>query len=150
MVDIAVNGETRHLEVPTEMPLLWALRDVVGLTGTKFSCGAGLCGACTVLVDGAAVRSCVTPVGSVGAGKVTTIEGLSPDGHHRVQDAWVAEAVAQCGYCQPGQILTAVALLAKNPNPDDATIDTVFAASLCRCGTYVRIRRAVHRAAGAA
>ena len=91
MVDIAVNGETRHLDVPTEMPLLWALRDVIGLTGTKFSCGAGLCGACTVLVDGAAVRSCVIPVGSIGAGKVTTIEGLSPDGHHRVQDAWVAE-----------------------------------------------------------
>jgi aerobic-type carbon monoxide dehydrogenase small subunit (CoxS/CutS family) len=130
------------------MPLLWVLRDLIGLTGTKFSCGAGLCGACAVLIDGEAVRSCITPVSAVGGRAVTTIEGLSPDGTHPVQQAWLAEAAAQCGYCQAGQIMTAAALLSKTPQPSDAEIDATFADSLCRCGTYIRIRRAVHRAAG--
>jgi isoquinoline 1-oxidoreductase subunit alpha len=148
MAEIVVNGEAHHVDEPDDMPLLWVLRDVLGLLGTKYSCGAGLCGACTVLVGSDAVRSCVTPVGDVGGKTVTTIEGLSPDGRHPVQEAWIAENVAQCGYCQPGQILTAVALLSADAHPDDAHIDAAFARSLCRCGTYLRIRLAVHRAAG--
>ena len=129
------------------MPLLWVLRDLLGLTGTKFGCGAGLCAVCTVHLGGQAVRSCTTPVAAAVAVPVTTIEGLSADGSHRVQQAWRAEAVAQCGYCQPGQIMTAVALLQRTPNPSDADIDDAFRDCLCRCGTYPRIRRAVHRAA---
>ena len=148
MVEISVNGQQRRVDAPDDMPLLWVLRDLLDLRGTKYSCGAGLCGSCTVLLDGRAARSCVTPLADVGAQPVTTIEGLSPDGGHAVQQAWIAEAVAQCGYCQPGQILTAVALLAADPDPDDAQIDQAFGRSLCRCGTYLRIRKAVHRAAG--
>jgi isoquinoline 1-oxidoreductase alpha subunit len=132
------------------MPLLWILRDLLNLTGTKFGCGVGLCGACTVLVEGTATRSCSTPVSAIGDKAIITIEGLSPDGQQAVQKAWLAESVSQCGYCQAGQILTTVALLDKTPQPSDADIDSAFADTLCRCGTYQRIRKAVHRAAGAA
>jgi len=144
-----VNGAAHTLEAEPDMPLLWALRDLLNLTGTKFGCGIGLCGACTVLVDGVATRSCSTPLSTVGERPITTIEGLSPDGTHKVQQAWLAESVAQCGYCQVGQILTTVSLLNKTPQPTDTDIDTAFANTLCRCGTYQRIRKAVHRAAGA-
>jgi aerobic-type carbon monoxide dehydrogenase small subunit (CoxS/CutS family) len=130
------------------MPLLWVIRDAVGLTGTKFGCGLSQCGACTVHLDGEPVRSCVTPVSSVGARKVTTIEGLSPDSTHALQTAWVAEQVPQCGYCQSGQLMSAAALLAKKPKPSDADIDAAMSGNICRCGTYQRIRRAIHRAAG--
>jgi aerobic-type carbon monoxide dehydrogenase small subunit (CoxS/CutS family) len=129
------------------MPLLWVLRDVLGLTGTKFGCGAGLCGACTIHLDGVPARSCVTPVSSVGAKNVTTIEGLSTHRSHPLQRAWIAEEVPQCGYCQSGQLMAAAALLASNPTPSDADIDAALAGNLCRCGTYQRIRLAVHRAA---
>jgi len=129
------------------MPLLWVLRDVLGLTGTKFGCGMAQCGACTVHLDGQAVRSCVLPVSGVAGRMVTTIEGLSPDGSHPVQKAWVDADVVQCGYCQSGQIMSAVALLAENPAPSDADIDVALAGNICRCGTYQRIREAVHRAA---
>jgi aerobic-type carbon monoxide dehydrogenase small subunit (CoxS/CutS family) len=145
---LSVNGEEQPVEAEPEMPLLWALRDLLGLTGTKFSCGVGQCGACTVLADGVARRSCVTRVADAADLDITTIEGLSPDGTHPVQEAWLAEAVSQCGYCQPGQILTAVGLLNDNPDPSDDDIDAAFADVLCRCGTYLRIRRATHRAAG--
>jgi aerobic-type carbon monoxide dehydrogenase small subunit (CoxS/CutS family) len=145
---LMINGLAQTVDAEPSMPLLWALRDLLGLTGTKFSCGAGLCGACTVLIEGEAVRSCVTPVSAVADRAVTTIEGLSADGTHPVQQAWLAEAVAQCGYCQAGQIMTAAALLSKTPKPSDADIDAAFADTLCRCGTYTRIRRAVQRAAG--
>ncbi len=148
MYDVIINGTPHHLEVDGEMPLLWALRDVVGLTGTKFGCGKSLCGACTVHVDGAAVRSCTLPVSAVAGKHVTTIEGLSPDGSHPVQRAWVQLNVAQCGYCQAGQIMSAAALLAKaGPAPTEAAIDAALAGNLCRCGTYVRIRQAVALAA---
>jgi isoquinoline 1-oxidoreductase subunit alpha len=141
-----VNGKSRSVDVAPDTPLLWVLRDNLGLTGTKFGCGIAQCGACTVHLDGAAVRSCVTPV-SVAAGKrVTTIEGLSTNRSHRVQRAWIAEDVPQCGYCQPGQIMTAAALLAKTPRPSDADIDAAMT-NICRCGTYQRIRSAIHRAA---
>jgi len=130
------------------MPLLWVLRDVLGLTGTKFGCGMAQCGACTVHLDGQAVRSCVLPVSAVGERMVTTIEGLSPDGSHPVQKAWVDADVVQCGYCQPGQIMRAAYLLQRTPKPTDADIDEVMSENLCRCGTYQRIRRAIHRAAG--
>jgi aerobic-type carbon monoxide dehydrogenase small subunit (CoxS/CutS family) len=130
------------------MPLLWVLRDLLGLTGTKYSCGIAQCGACTVLVDGAPVRSCTTPVSAVAGKSVLTIEGLSKDNSHPVQRAWIAEEVPQCGFCQSGQILAAVALLANTPKPTDADIDKAMAPILCRCGTYLRIRRAIHRAAG--
>jgi isoquinoline 1-oxidoreductase subunit alpha len=141
-----VNGKRRSVDVAPDTPLLWVLRDNLGLTGTKFGCGIAQCGACTVHLDGAAVRSCVTPV-SVAAGKrVTTIEGLSANRSHRVQRAWIAEDVPQCGYCQPGQIMAAAALLAKTPQPSDADIDTAMT-NICRCGTYQRIRAAIHRAA---
>jgi aerobic-type carbon monoxide dehydrogenase small subunit (CoxS/CutS family) len=146
-VTVSINGESRTFPADPTMPLLWALRDLVGLRGTKYACGVGACGACTVLVDGAPVRSCSAPLSGVD-GQVTTIEGLSTDGSHPVQQAWLDEQVAQCGYCQPGQIMTAVALLAAHPQPTDHDIDTAFAGVLCRCGTYQRIRRAVHRAAG--
>jgi len=143
---LSVNGASREVDVPAEMPLLWVLRDTLGLTGTKFGCGMALCGACTVLLDGEATRSCVTPVSAVGTRTMTTIEGLSPAGDHPVQRAWIAEEVPQCGFCQSGQVMAAAALLAKNPRPSDADIDAAMT-NICRCGTYQRIRRAVHRAA---
>lgn len=144
-----VNGTPYTVDAPPDMPLLWVLRDQLNLTGTKFGCGVGLCGACTVLVDGVTHRSCSTPVSTVGTGAITTIEGLSPTGQHAVQQAWLFESVSQCGYCQAGQILTTVALLSQTPQPTDADIDAAFTNTLCRCGTYQRIRQAVHRAAGA-
>ena len=144
---LTVNGKTHEVDVPDSMPLLWVLRDVLGLTGTKFGCGVAQCGACTVLLDGQAVRSCVTPVRAVGTRAVTTIEGLSADGSHPVQRAWTELDVVQCGFCQPGQIMAAVALLNQKPRPTDADIDAALEGNLCRCGTYQRIRAAVHRAA---
>jgi aerobic-type carbon monoxide dehydrogenase small subunit (CoxS/CutS family) len=146
-IHLTVNGREHQVTVEPDMPLLWVLRDLLGLTGTKFGCGAGLCGACTVHLDGAAVRACQTPASSVGAQRVMTIEGLSADRSHPLQRAWIAEDVPQCGYCQSGQIMSAAALLAGNPSPSDADIDAALAGNLCRCGTYQRIRRAVHRAA---
>lgn len=144
-----VNGMLHELDVEPEMPLLWALRDELGITGPKYGCGIAFCGACTVHIDGAAVRSCSMPVGQV-KGAVTTIEGLgSPDALHAVQKAWVEHQVAQCGYCQSGQVMTAAALLATNPSPTDADIDTAMSGNLCRCGTYPRIREAVRSAAKA-
>lgn len=148
MIRLTVNGTEHELDVEDRMPLLWALRDVLGLTGTKFGCGISQCGACTVHVDGQPVRSCVTPMSSVEGSEVTTIEGLSEDGDHAVQVAWEEENVPQCGYCQAGQIMSAAALLASNASPSDADIDQAMSGNLCRCGTYVRIRRAVKRAAG--
>ena len=145
---LRVNGQSHDVAVSEDMPLLWVLRDVLGLTGTKFGCGMAQCGACTVHLGGGPVRSCVLPVGAVGDRPVTTIEGLSPDGSHPVQRAWVEEDVVQCGYCQPGQIMAAAALLKARPKPTDADIDAALSANLCRCGTYQRIRAAVHRAAG--
>jgi isoquinoline 1-oxidoreductase alpha subunit len=145
-----VNGQSREVDVEADMPLLWALRDELGITGPKYGCGIGFCGACTVQVDGRPVRSCVTPVGAV-QGPVTTIEGLggdSPGELHAVQKAWIEHQVAQCGYCQPGMMMAAAALLAATPQPDDRQIDDALAAHLCRCGTYPRIRQAVRSAAG--
>ncbi|MBV6418723.1 MAG: Isoquinoline 1-oxidoreductase subunit alpha [Steroidobacteraceae bacterium] len=147
MVTINVNGTDRTVDVESDTPLLWVLRDVIGLTGTKYGCGMALCGACTVHLDGKPVRSCTTPVGSIGAAKVTTIEGLSPDRSHPVQKAWIELDVPQCGYCQSGQIMSASALLAEKPQPTDADIDAAMSGNLCRCGTYQRIRAAIHRAA---
>jgi isoquinoline 1-oxidoreductase subunit alpha len=147
MVKLTINGKVHDVEVADDTPLLWVLRDTLGLTGTKYGCGMALCGACTVHIDGEPTRSCMTPV-SVAAGKsVTTIEGLSADRSHPVQQAWMELDVPQCGYCQSGQIMSAVALLKKNPQPTDGDIDTAMAGNLCRCGTYVRIRKAIHRAA---
>ena len=145
---LAVNRTSHTVNVPAEMPLLWVLRDTLGLTGTKFGCGIAQCGACTVLLDGEATRTCVTPVSTVGARQITTIEGLSKNGDHPVQRAWIAEDVPQCGYCQPGQIMTAASLLAFRPKPTDAEIDDAMSGNICRCGTYPRIRKAIHRAAG--
>ena len=145
---LRVNGQPHDVDVPGDMPLLWVLRDVLGLTGTKFGCGMAQCGACTVHVDDRAARSCVMPVSAVGDQSVTTIEGLSPDGGHPVQQAWVAEDVVQCGYCQPGQIMAAAALLKAKAKPTDEDIDRALSGNVCRCGTYGRIRAAVHRAAG--
>jgi aerobic-type carbon monoxide dehydrogenase small subunit (CoxS/CutS family) len=142
-----VNGSTHTIDVAPDTPLLWAIRDNIGLTGTKFGCGMALCGACTVQLDGQPTRSCVTPVSAVGTKKVTTIEGLSPEGNHPVQQAWIAEDVPQCGYCQSGQIMSATALLVKTPHPTDADIDAAMSGNICRCGTYQRIRAAIHRAA---
>src|SRR6266567_403552 len=145
MITITVNGKPHELDADPEMPLLWALRDLVGLTGTKYGCGEALCGACTVHLDGHAVRACVTPLSRVHGRQVTTIEGLSAAGDHPLQKAWVELGVPQCGYCQAGQIMTAAALLAANPQPSDADIDRSMAGNLCRCGTYVRISAAVKR-----
>ncbi|MFQ3582320.1 MAG: (2Fe-2S)-binding protein [Chloracidobacterium sp.] len=145
-ITVTVNGVKQACNAPADMPLLWVLRDVLGLTGTKYGCGAGLCGACTLHVDGVAVRACVFPLSGAEGKTVTTIEGLSPDGTHPVQVAWKLEDVAQCGYCQPGQIMAAAALLAKNPKPTDDDIANALAGNLCRCGTYQRIRAAVNRA----
>ena len=142
-----LNGKSTTVSVDPQMPLLWVLRDTLDLTGTKFGCGMALCGACTVHINGEAARSCTTPVSSVQGKKVTTIEGLSADGSHPVQKAWIAEDVPQCGYCQSGQIMSAVALLAKKPKPTDADIDDAMSGNICRFGTYQRIRRAIHRAA---
>jgi len=144
---LRVNGEDRKVEAAPETPLLWVLRDGVGLTGTKYGCGLGLCGACTVLLDGEAVRSCQTPVKDAVGHALVTIEGLSAGGGHAVQRAWAAEDVPQCGYCQSGQIVAAAALLARKPHPTDADIDAAMSGILCRCGTYNRIRRAIRRAA---
>jgi isoquinoline 1-oxidoreductase subunit alpha len=144
-ITLDVNGETRNVDVSPDTPLLWVLRDTLGLTGTKYSCGKALCGSCTVLVDGAPMRSCVTPVSAVAGGRITTIEGLSKNGDHPVQKAWIEDDVPQCGYCQPGQILVASALLERNSNPTDEEITTAMSGVLCRCGTYQRIRRAIRR-----
>ena len=145
---IRINGAERELDVDPDMPLLWALRDVLDLTGTKYGCGQALCGACTVHLGGEVVRSCVTPVRRAEGLDVTTIEGLSPDGSHPLQQAWVALGVPQCGFCQAGQIMTAAALLRATPHPSDDEIDRSLAGNLCRCGTYSRIRAAVKKAAG--
>jgi isoquinoline 1-oxidoreductase alpha subunit len=142
-----VNGSEREVDAPADMPLLWVLRDLMGLTGTKFGCGIAQCGACTVHIDGAPLRACITPVSAVAGKKITTIEGLSADGQHPVQQAWTELDVVQCGYCQSGQIMSAVALLAKIPTPTDTDIDQALSGNICRCGTYPRIRAAVHRAA---
>ena len=144
---LSVNGAEREVDAPDDMPLLWVLRDLMGLTGTKFGCDIAQCGACTVHVDGAPLRACVTPASAVAGKKITTIEGLSADGSHPVQKAWAELDVVQCGYCQSGQIMSAVALLAKVPSPTDTDIDQALSGNLCRCGTYQRIRAAVHRAA---
>jgi aerobic-type carbon monoxide dehydrogenase small subunit (CoxS/CutS family) len=142
-----VNGRRHDVEVSADMPLLWVLRDRLGLTGTKFGCGLGQCGACTVHIDGTATRACLTTAQAAAGKRITTIEGLSPGSSHPLQTAWVAEQVPQCGYCQSGQIMSAAALLAKTPRPTDAQIDAAMAGNICRCGTYQRIRRAIHRAA---
>jgi isoquinoline 1-oxidoreductase subunit alpha len=144
---LKVNGKEHEVAAPGEMPLLWVLRDLLGLTGTKFGCGMAQCGACTVHIDGSPVRSCVLPVSAVAGRSVTTIEGLSAAGLHPVQRAWIEEDVVQCGYCQSGQIMAAAALLKVKPKPTDADIDAALSGNLCRCGTYQRIRAAVHRAA---
>ena len=146
---LTVNGTDRDVTAPPDMPLLWALRDLLGLTGTKFGCGVAQCGACTVHLDGAPRRACVTPVSAAEGKKIVTIEGLSADGDHPVQRAWAELDVVQCGYCQSGQIMAAAALLAAKPDPTDADIDAALSGNICRCGTYQRVRAAVHRAAGA-
>ena len=149
-IHLLINNSPRDIEVAPDTPLLWVLRDKLNLTGTKYGCGMGLCGACTVHLDGQAVRACVTPVSSVGDRKITTIEGLSASSQHPVQLAWIAEQVPQCGYCQSGQIMSAAALLAKTPHPTDDQIDSAMGGNLCRCGVYQRIRRAIHSAANRA
>jgi len=150
MIELKINGETKSVEASPDTPLLWVLRDVLGMTGTKFGCGIAQCGACTVQLDGKSMRSCLLPIGSVGARAITTIEGIgaTPVGA-KVQKAWLELEVVQCGYCQSGQIMSAAALLANNPNPDDADIDAAMSGNICRCGTYVRIREAIKRAAKA-
>ena len=146
-ITLRINGQDKQVDVPEDMPLLWVLRDRLDLTGTKFGCGIGSCGACTVHLDGVAVRSCQTPAVAAAGKAITTIEGLSSDGSHPVQQAWIEAQVPQCGYCQSGQIMSAAALLATNPNPSDSDIDSAMSGNLCRCGTYQRIRKAIHRAA---
>jgi isoquinoline 1-oxidoreductase subunit alpha len=146
-ITLRVNGDDKKVNIPSETPLLWVLRDTLELTGTKFGCGAGLCGACTVHLDGNAARSCSTPVSQAAGKSVTTIEGLGAGGLHVLQQAWIEEEVPQCGYCQTGQIMAAAALLAKTPNPTDDQINQAMNGNLCRCGTYERIRKAIHRAA---
>lgn len=148
MINLDINGRKHALEVESDTPLLWVLRDEVGLMGTKFGCGIGACGACTVLLDGLPTRSCVLPVSAVAGKSITTIEGLSQDRSHPVQQAWIAESVPQCGYCQSGMILAAVALLKRTPHPTDGEIDGAMT-NLCRCGTYTQVRKAIHRAAKA-
>ncbi len=148
-VELTINGETRSLDVDPAMPLLWALRDAAGLTGTKYACGKALCGSCTVHIDGQPMRSCVFPVSSAIGKSITTIEGLSQDGDHPVQVAWRELNVPQCGFCKSGQIMSAVALLQRIPNPTDDDIDAAMSGNICRCGTYTRIRAAIHKAAGA-
>lgn len=147
MIKLTINGSTHEIEVPEDTPLLWVLRDTLGLTGTKYGCGIAACGACTVHLDGSPVRSCVTPIAAVQNRTVTTIEGLSKDRSHPVQQAWIELDVPQCGYCQSGQIMSATALLKEHPAPTDADIDTAMAGNICRCGTYPRIRKAIQRAA---
>lgn len=146
-VSLSVNGTSHEVDVPEDMPLLWVLRDVLGLTGTKFGCGINQCGACTVHMDGQAVRSCQTPVSAAAGSEITTVEGLSEDRSHPVQQAWIEEDVPQCGYCQSGQVMAAAALLSRNPDPSDEEIDAALRGNICRCGTYGRIREAVHTAA---
>jgi isoquinoline 1-oxidoreductase alpha subunit len=146
-VTFTLNGKSQTVEVDPQMPLLWVLRDTLNLTGTKFGCGMALCGACTVHINGEAARSCITPISAVAGKKITTIEGLSADGSHPVQQAWMEEDVPQCGYCQSGQIMSAVALLSKKPKPTDADIDDFMSGNICRCGTYARIREAIKAAA---
>jgi aerobic-type carbon monoxide dehydrogenase small subunit (CoxS/CutS family) len=150
MIQLLINGQLREVDVAAETPLLWVLRDTVNLTGTKYGCGLGLCGACTVHVDGQPSRSCQLQVGTLAGKKITTIEGISTDGTHPVQQAWIEHQVPQCGYCQSGQIMSAVALLATKPKPTDADIDQAMSGNICRCGTYQRIRAAIHTAAGQA
>jgi aerobic-type carbon monoxide dehydrogenase small subunit (CoxS/CutS family) len=145
-ITLTVNGKARSVTDSPDTPLLWVLRDTLGLTGTKFGCGIAQCGACTVHINGVATRSCVTPIAAVAGKRITTIEGLSPNRGHAIQKAWIAEDVPQCGYCQSGQIMAAAALLAKHPQPTDADIDATMT-NICRCGTYQRIRAAIHRAA---
>lgn len=145
-ISLRVNGQSKDIDIDPQMPLLWAIRDFIGLTGTKFGCGIGQCGACVLHLDGVAVRSCVIPSSAAVGKEVTTIEGISQNNDHPVQRAWIAEQVPQCGYCQSGQIMSAVALLKKNRNPSDADIDAVMSSVLCRCGTYPRIRRAIKQA----
>ena len=149
MITLKINGESRSFEAPDDMPLLWALRDLLGMTGTKFGCGIAQCGACTVHIDGKAVRSCLLPVGAIGSRSVTTIEGVGATASGaKAQKAWLDLEVIQCGYCQSGQIMSAAALLADTPHPDDGDIDAAMAGNICRCGTYIRIREAIKRAAG--
>lgn len=145
--EFELNGKTVNLDVDPQMPLLWAIRDIAGLTGTKYGCGKALCGTCVVHMDGSPVRSCALPVSAAAGASITTIEGLSEDGNHPVQKAWRELNVAQCGYCQSGQIMSAAALLEQNPNPTDSDIDTAMSGNICRCGTYTRIRSAIHKAA---
>ncbi len=147
MIELMINNKTHQLNIPEEMPLLWAIRDIVKLTGSKYGCGKGLCGACTVHIDGEATRSCVLPVSAAVGRKITTIEGLSDDASHPLQKAWMNLNVPQCGYCQSGQIMSAASLLDKNPTPTDEDIDTAMSGNICRCGTYPRIRSAIHQAA---
>ena len=149
MVTVKINGKSYDVDVPPDMPMLWVLRDVIGLTGTKFGCGIAACGACTIHLDGQPIRSCVTPVSAIAGKSITTIEaiGETPAGH-KIQEAWIALDVPQCGYCQSGQIMSASALIASKPNPTDADIDAAMAGNICRCGTYVRIRAGIKRAAG--
>jgi isoquinoline 1-oxidoreductase alpha subunit len=146
MITLTVNGTQHDVDLEPDTPLLWALRDAVGLTGTKFGCGIAQCGACTVHINGKAMRSCSVPIGTLSSASIVTIEGLSPDGKHPVQQAWLAEDVPQCGYCQSGQIMATVSFLKQYPNPTDAQIDANIT-NICRCGTYERLRRAIHRAA---
>jgi isoquinoline 1-oxidoreductase alpha subunit len=146
-ISFVLNGKPQTVDVAPEMPLLWVLRDTLNMTGTKFGCGMALCGACTLHIEGVAARSCVTPISNVAGKKITTIEGLSADGNHPVQQAWMEINVPQCGYCQPGQIMSAAALLSKKTSPSDAEIDDAMSGNICRCGTYQRIRQAIHRAA---
>jgi isoquinoline 1-oxidoreductase alpha subunit len=147
VIALTVNGTARQLDADPDMPLLWALRDLLDLTGTKYGCGIAVCGACTVHVDGVATRACVTPLSAVAGRTIVTIEGLDPNGQHPVQRAWIERQVPQCGYCQSGQIMQAAALLKEKPKPTDADIDAAMAGNICRCGTYERIRAAIHRAA---